>query len=171
MGARAVFAAERLSPLGKVVEMDCGDITSSQEELLARAPFLGGGGEEEEPEVFSTPPLTHGHHQGQGDEGGDDKEGDVITMCSLPFTQTQTQPSPSPSPPDEVVRPRKPRVCIRKVRGARIRTPTPSPDGRRAGGCRPALQGRAHDPHASCSPHRSRGHPHACPPARHLLIS
>jgi hypothetical protein len=43
-------------------EADCGHISASQTDLLARAHFLGGGGggavEEEEAEVFSTPPLT-----------------------------------------------------------------------------------------------------------------
>jgi hypothetical protein len=46
----------------KEAEADCGHISASQTDLLARAHFLGGGGggavEEEEAEVFSTPPLT-----------------------------------------------------------------------------------------------------------------
>ncbi|PUZ70539.1 hypothetical protein GQ55_2G240000 [Panicum hallii var. hallii] len=128
-------AADRVSRLGKEVEVECGDISASQEDLLARAPFLGGGGGgEEEAEVFSTPPLTQGQQsqQSQQDQGVEEEE-DAITMCSLPFTQ----PSPSspyiPSSEDKedqalsVSKPRKPRVCTRKVRGVRIRTPTPSP--------------------------------------------
>lgn len=123
-------ASERLSRLLKAVELECGgDISASQEGLLARAPFLGGG--VEEPEVFSTPPLTH------------PQEEDVVTMCSVPFTQPS--PSPAPSSPDsEELRPskpRKPRVCTRKVRGARIRTPTPSPEPPR-----PSSGGGAVDP-------------------------
>ncbi|OEL20601.1 hypothetical protein BAE44_0018381 [Dichanthelium oligosanthes] len=130
--------AERVLRLGREVELECGDISSSQEDLLARAPFLGGGGggdeEEEEAEVFSTPTLTQGQQsqQSQQDQGVEEEE-DAITMCSLPFTQ----PSPSslsiPSSEDKedqalaISKPRKPRVCTRKVRGARIRTPTPSP--------------------------------------------
>ncbi|TKW08285.1 hypothetical protein SEVIR_6G019700v4 [Setaria viridis] len=129
----AAAAAERVLRLGKEVEVECGDISASQEDLLARAPFLGGGGGEEEAEVFSTPPLTQGQ-QSQQDQGVQEEEEDAITMCSLPFTQ----PSPSspfvPSSEDKedqalvVSKPRKPRVCTRKVRGARIRTPTPSPN-------------------------------------------
>jgi len=123
-------AAERVSRLGKEVELECGDISASQEDLLARAPFLGGGGGEEEAEVFSTPPLTQ-DQQGQGVE----EEEDVITMCSLPFTQHSPSSHSIPSSESEdmedqalsVSKPRKPRVCTRKVRGARIRTPTPSP--------------------------------------------
>ncbi|KAF8648019.1 hypothetical protein HU200_065054 [Digitaria exilis] len=124
--ARDADAAERVMRLGKEVELECGDISASQEDLLARAPFLGGGGGgEEDAEVFSTPPLTQG--QGEGEEE------DVITMCSLPFTQPSPLPASPPltSPEDKEdqaeSRPRKPRVCTRKVRGARIRTPTPSP--------------------------------------------
>ncbi|KAF8688748.1 hypothetical protein HU200_042227 [Digitaria exilis] len=124
--ARDADAAERVMRLGKEVELECGDISASQEDLLARAPFLGGGGGgEEDAEVFSTPPLTQG--QGEGEEE------DVITMCSLPFTQPSPLPaSPSLTSPEDKEdqaesRPRKPRVCTRKVRGARIRTPTPSP--------------------------------------------
>lgn len=112
------------------VALECGgDISASQEYILANSSFLGGDndlsaaaahekkkkkkGEEEEEEVFSTPPLT---------------QQDPITMCTLPFT-----PSQSPSDKDDdddlpLVKPRRrPRVCVRKVRGARIRTPTPSP--------------------------------------------
>ncbi|RLN36477.1 uncharacterized protein C2845_PM03G33450 [Panicum miliaceum] len=77
--ARDADAAERVSRLGK-------------EDLLARAPFLGGGeGEEAEPSPSSP---------------------------SIPSSEDQAL---------SVSKPRKPRVCTRKVRGARIRTPTPSP--------------------------------------------
>ncbi|KAG2643159.1 uncharacterized protein LOC120678242 [Panicum virgatum] len=130
--ARDADAAERVSRLGKEVELECGDISASQEDLLARAPFLGGGGgeeeEEEEAEVFSTPPLTQ-DQQGQGVE----EEEDAITMCTLPFTQPSPSSPSIPSSEDKedqelsISKPRKPRVCTRKVRGARIRTPTPSP--------------------------------------------
>ncbi|WVZ78250.1 hypothetical protein U9M48_025993 [Paspalum notatum var. saurae] len=157
-------AAERLLRLGKGVQVECGDISTSQEDLLAGTPFLSGGGEEPE-EVFSTPPLTHApQSQGQGEEQGEDD----ITMCTLPFTQPPSPSSPPPSSERAASKPRKPRVCIRKVRGARIRTPTPSPDGRRgtSGG-----GGSAHDSHRPYSPHRIRGHPRACSPTRHLLIA
>lgn len=129
-------AAERVLRLGKEVELECGDISASQEDLLARAPFLGGGGggeEEEEHEVFSTPPLTQGQ-QSQRSQGVAEEEEDAITMCSLPFTQTSPSTPSVPSSEDRedqalaVSKPRKPRVCTRKVRGARIRTPTPSPN-------------------------------------------
>uniref|UniRef100_A0A0D9VR64 Uncharacterized protein n=1 Tax=Leersia perrieri TaxID=77586 RepID=A0A0D9VR64_9ORYZ len=121
--------------------MECGDISASQEELLACSSFLNGGDDDE---VFSTPPTT---------------QEDAITMCTLPFTQSQSQspapvpatattPAPSPAAAphttlgcsssedgqddemsDIVKRRHRPRVCTRKVRGgARIRTPTPSPD-------------------------------------------
>ncbi|CAN6204322.1 unnamed protein product [Urochloa humidicola] len=128
-------AAERVTRLGKEVELECGDISASQEDLLARVPFLGGGGEEEA-EVFSTPPLTQGQQsqQSQQQGQGEEEEEDAITMCSLPFTHP-SPPSPSSIPSSEdkedqalaVSKPRKPRMCTRKVRGARIRTPTPSP--------------------------------------------
>ncbi|TVU21002.1 hypothetical protein EJB05_30611, partial [Eragrostis curvula] len=129
-------ADERIQALVKEVELECGDISSSQEDLLARSSFLGGDGEEEETEVFSTP-LTQGQQsqQGQGEE-----EEDAITMSTLPFTQPSPSSSPWRSSPegqeedeelaDSKMRrkePRKPRICTRKVRGARIRTPTPSP--------------------------------------------
>ncbi|KAF0910880.1 hypothetical protein E2562_004838 [Oryza meyeriana var. granulata] len=116
------------------VELECGDISASQEELLARSSFLNGNGGDDG-EVFSTPPTT---------------QEDAITMCTLPFTQSQSQsPAPAPEPAaapcttpecnpsedgqddemsDIVKQRRRPRVCTRKVRGARIRTPTPSPD-------------------------------------------
>ncbi|XP_062217150.1 uncharacterized protein LOC133917162 [Phragmites australis] len=113
------------------LECECGDISASQEDLLARSSFLGGGGgEEEEPEVLSTP-LTQGRQEQkkqQGGQGGEEDE-DAITMCTLPFTQ-----SPSPTSSESKMKtkqPRKPRVCTRKVRGARIRrTPSLSPDRR-----------------------------------------
>ncbi|XP_039795028.1 uncharacterized protein LOC120660529 [Panicum virgatum] len=134
--ARDTDAAERVSRLVKEVEDDCGDISASQEVLLARVPFLGGG-EEEEAEVFSTPPLTQGQQsqQSQQGQGGVEEEEDVITMCSLPFPQHSPSSHSIPSSESEdmedqalsVSKPRKPRVCTRKVRGARIRTPTPSP--------------------------------------------
>ncbi|CAN6166793.1 unnamed protein product [Urochloa humidicola] len=129
-------AAERVSRLGKEMELECGDISASQEDLLARAPFLGGGGGEEEAEVFSTPPLTQGQQsqQSQQQGQGEEEEEDAITMCSLPFTHPSPSSPPSiPSSEDNedqaltISKPRKPRVCTRKVRGARIRTPTPSP--------------------------------------------
>ncbi|CAL5064641.1 unnamed protein product [Urochloa decumbens] len=134
-------AAERVSRLGKEVELECGDISASQEDVLARAPFLGGGGGEggeEEAEVFSTPPLTQGQQSQQSQQQGQgvqEEEEDAITMCSLPFTHpSPSSPSSIPSSEDNedqaltVSKPRKPRVCTRKVRGARIRTPTPSPN-------------------------------------------
>ncbi|CAN6217480.1 unnamed protein product [Urochloa humidicola] len=130
-------AAERVSRLGKEMELECGDISASQEDLLARAPFLGGGGGgEEEAEVFSTPPLTQGQQSQQSQQQGQgvEEEEDAITMCSLPFTHpSPSSPSSIPSPEDNedqaltLSKPRKPRICTRKVRGARIRTPTPSP--------------------------------------------
>ncbi|BAF11277.1 Os03g0213500 [Oryza sativa Japonica Group] len=115
------------------VVLECGDISASQEELLAHSSFLNGG---DDGEVFSTPPTT---------------QEDAITMCTLPFTQSQSPaPAPLPSPAavsrttpgcsssednrddemsDIVKQRRRPRVCTRKVRwGAKIRTPTPSPD-------------------------------------------
>ncbi|KAL6645344.1 hypothetical protein ACP70R_016952 [Stipagrostis hirtigluma subsp. patula] len=101
------------------VELECGDISASQEELLAGSSFLGGGGGEEEAEVFSTPPLTQEDQQQQEEE-----DEDAMSMRSLPTSQ----PSPwADAPKSKLSTPRKPRVCTRKVRGARIRTPTPSP--------------------------------------------
>ncbi|KAL6847721.1 hypothetical protein ACP4OV_022509 [Aristida adscensionis] len=91
------------------VALECGDISASQEELLARSSFLGGGGGEEA-EVFSTPPLTQDHHQQQQAQDG-------IAMSTQPF---------SPSSAEESAPPKR-RICTRKIRGARIRTPTPSP--------------------------------------------
>ncbi|TKW32922.1 hypothetical protein SEVIR_2G198500v4 [Setaria viridis] len=131
--AAAAAAAERVLRLGKEVEVECGDISASQEDLLARAPFLGGGGGEEEAEVFSTPPLTQGQQgqQSQQGQGVQEEEEDAITMCSLPFTQLSPSVPSSEDKEDQalaVSKPRKPRVCTRKVRGARIRTPTPSPN-------------------------------------------
>lgn len=73
-------------------EADFLRISASQEDLLARAPFItfDPEEEEEEAEVSSTPPLTHQAPQRQGEEG--------IAMCSMPFTQPPS-PSPAPSPP------------------------------------------------------------------------
>ncbi|PWZ44189.1 hypothetical protein Zm00014a_017283 [Zea mays] len=74
-------------------EADFLRISASQEDLLARAPFITFNpeeDEEEEAEVSSTPPLTHQAPQRQGEEG--------IAMCSMPFTQPPS-PSPAPSPP------------------------------------------------------------------------
>lgn len=61
--------------------------------------------------------------------------GSVLQSCSLPFTpspsQTQSPVPPSAEADAEYVAPanlcRKPWVCKRKVRGARVSTPTPSP--------------------------------------------
>jgi hypothetical protein len=125
--ASAPDADGRIQSLVNEVELECSDISASQEDLLARASFLGGdGGGEEEAEMFSTPPTqVQQTQQGQGEE-----EEDAITMCTLPFS-----PSPSLSSPehrgeegeqaDSLVKtkePRKPRICTSKVRGARIRT-------------------------------------------------
>ncbi|XP_062215073.1 uncharacterized protein LOC133915787 [Phragmites australis] len=131
----AASGSARDEVLAKEVELECGDISASQEDLLARSSFLGSGGEELE--VFSTPLTQGGQEQSQqqkhqGGQGGEEEE-DAITMCTLPFTQS---PSPSPSSSEEGLteskmmtkQPWKPRVCTRKVRGARIRTPSPSPD-------------------------------------------
>ena len=112
------------------VALECGgDISASQEDILANSPFLGAanapsasqarGDEEEEEEVFATPPEL--------------PQQEPITMCSLPFTPSPSQPhspSPPPSDDDDAARPRrKPRVCTRKVRGSKtkISTPAPSP--------------------------------------------
>ncbi|KAK3160807.1 hypothetical protein QOZ80_1BG0064970 [Eleusine coracana subsp. coracana] len=132
--ASAPDADERISSL----ELECGIISASQEDLLAGSSFLGGDGGEEEAEVFSTP-LTQGQ-QSQQDQG--EEEEDAITMCTLPITQHS--PSPSRSSPEDhdkeedqadsmprTKEPRKPRICTRKVRGARLRTPTPSPSPER----------------------------------------
>lgn len=124
------MAAEAESMLAKVT-LDCGGhITSSQEETLATSAFLGGlpasPSASDEEEVFSTPP-----------DATQQQDDDPVTMCTLPFTPT---PSKSPAAPPAgsgssssgdapPANPRrKPRVCTRKVRGARIRTPTPSPE-------------------------------------------
>lgn len=134
ISASARDADERISSLVKEVELECGDISASQEDLLARSSFLGGSGGEEEPEVFSTPPSQ----DQQSQQGQEEEEGDAITMCTLPFTQQSPSPSRS-SPRDRAEEGdqaestartkeiRKPRFCTRKVRGARLRTPTPSP--------------------------------------------
>ncbi|KAL5218002.1 hypothetical protein ABZP36_018686 [Zizania latifolia] len=96
-----------------------------KEALLSRSSFLDG---DDDGEVFSTPPTT---------------QEDTITMCTLPFTQSQS-PMPAAVPrttlecsfskdgqDDEmssITKQRcRPRVCTRKVRRVRIRTPTPSP--------------------------------------------
>ena len=110
------------------VALECGgDISASQEDILANSPFLGAanapsasqarGDEEEEEEVFATPPEL--------------PQQEPITMCSLPFTPSPAQPqspSPPPSDDDDAAKPRrKPRVCTRKVRGAKFSTPAPTP--------------------------------------------
>jgi hypothetical protein len=105
------------------LDADCGDLSASQADLLARPRCIarGGGVEEEEADLFSTPPLTQQDpqrqrqsHRGQAGEGDGD---DGIAMCSMPFTQTQPSSASSDS---------RPRVCMRKVRaGAKIWTPSP----------------------------------------------
>lgn len=122
-------ASDEVGPMMAKVALECGDISASQEDILANSSFLGAGNapsasasasqareDEEEEEVFATPP--------------DHTQQDPITMCSLPFTPTPSQPQ-SPSPPpsdDDGAKPRrKPRVCTRKVRGAKISTPAPTP--------------------------------------------
>jgi hypothetical protein len=108
----------RIQSLVKEVELECGDISASQEDLLARASLGGDGGGEEEAEMFSTPPTQDQQtQQGQGEE-----EEDAITMFTLPFS-----PSPPLSSPehrgeegeqaDSLVKTkerRKPRICTRK---------------------------------------------------------
>jgi hypothetical protein len=151
------MAADAATPKVKVksmmaeVELECGgEISASQEEILAGPSFFDGNNglaaspsaSDEEEEVFATPP----------DATQKQEEEDSVTMCTLPFTPTPTKspaapssqpqsPAPpssqpqSPAPPSDddddaaPVNPRirKPRVCVRKVRGARISTPTPSP--------------------------------------------
>ena len=139
LGGMAVFASARDADAGarvleirKELEADCGHLSASQADLLARAHFLGGGEEEEEEaEVFSTPPLTQQdpQRQGQSQRGQAGEGEDGITMCSVPFTQTQPSPSPSSSPPSDSRerKPLKPRICTRKVRGGATPTPTPTP--------------------------------------------
>uniref|UniRef100_A0A8I6XRV0 Uncharacterized protein n=1 Tax=Hordeum vulgare subsp. vulgare TaxID=112509 RepID=A0A8I6XRV0_HORVV len=134
-------SASEVGPTMAKVALECGgDISASQEDILASSSFLGAANapspspsvsasqaredDEDGEEVFATPPEL--------------PQQDSITMCSLPFTPT---PSPSatpsvpqsPSPPSSdddaaAAKPcRKPRVCTRKVRGAKISTPTPTP--------------------------------------------
>jgi hypothetical protein len=85
--ASAPDADGSIQSLVKEVELECSDISASQEDLLARGSFLSGdGGGEEEAEMFSTPATQDQQtQQGHGEE-----EEDAITMCTLPF---------SPSPP------------------------------------------------------------------------
>ncbi|KAG8093717.1 hypothetical protein GUJ93_ZPchr0012g21699 [Zizania palustris] len=132
-GARSAFLAE-----GDDVEVSITpptiqeDISASMEALLARSAFLGDG---DDVEVSNTPPSI---------------QEDAVTMCTLPFTQSQspvpvvvphTTPGCSSSKDPEcttsevqhnnigIMNQRaRPRVCTRKARGARIRTPTPSPE-------------------------------------------
>jgi hypothetical protein len=74
------------------VLLECGgDISASQEEILASSYFLDSddglaASDEEEEEVFATP-LDATQKQ---------EEEDSITMCTLPFTPT---PSKSPTAP------------------------------------------------------------------------
>lgn len=149
MAAPAAAAASKVESMLARVALECGgDISASQDEILANASFLGGdnglpasASDDDDNEVFSTPPDAT------------QQKDDPVTMCTLPFTPTPSKtPAPpsddadaalappsskpqSPAPPssDEddaaPVNPRrKPRVCTRKVRGARISTPTPSPE-------------------------------------------
>jgi len=132
--ARDADAGARVLEIRKELEADCGHLSASQADLLARAHFLGGGEEEEEEaEVFSTPPLTQQdpQRQGQSQRGQAGEGEDGIAMCSMPFTQTQpsSPSSASSSSSDSRERkPRKPRICTRKVRaGAKIWTPTATP--------------------------------------------
>ncbi|CAD6334978.1 unnamed protein product [Miscanthus lutarioriparius] len=134
--ARDADAGARVLEIRKELEADCGHLSASQADLLARAHFLGGGEEEEEAEVFSTPPLTQQdpQRQGQSQRGQAGEGEDGIAMCSMPFTQTQpsSPSSASSSSSDSLERkrrkPRKPRICTRKVRaGAKIWTPTATP--------------------------------------------
>ncbi|XP_037428398.1 predicted GPI-anchored protein 58 [Triticum dicoccoides] len=127
----AAVAAEA-GPMMAKVALECGgDISASQEDVLAKSPFLGAanapsasasasqarGDEDDEEEVFATPPEL--------------PQQEPITMCSLPFTPSPSQPhspSPPPSDDDDAARPRRrPRVCTRKVRGAKFSTPAPAP--------------------------------------------
>jgi hypothetical protein len=156
--AAAAASASKVDSMMARVALECGgDISASQEEILANAPFLGGdnglpaSAPDDDEEVFSTPPDAT------------QQQDDTVTMCTLPFTPTPSEtPAPpsddaeavlappsskpqSPAPPsskphspapassdDDDAAPvnprRKPRICTRKVRGARIRTPTPSPE-------------------------------------------
>ncbi|KAL6636721.1 hypothetical protein ACP70R_024293 [Stipagrostis hirtigluma subsp. patula] len=138
---------ERTASLGKA-ELECGDISASQEDLLARSSFLGGGGDtaEEEAEVFSTPPLTHQDQPQQGQGQGEEEEEDAITMCTLPSTQPSPPPPPPPADEDDKAvehprhsTPQKRRVCTRKVRGARTSTRPRAPTAAYAAAAAPAL--------------------------------
>ncbi|KAG8095961.1 hypothetical protein GUJ93_ZPchr0013g34074 [Zizania palustris] len=109
------------------MNLECGNISASQEALLARSSFLR---DRDDDDVFSTPPTT---------------QEDVITMCTLSFTQSQSTAAvvapftthgcsfSEDGQDDEVssiVKQRcRPSVCTGKVRSAKVRTPTPSPDG------------------------------------------
>jgi hypothetical protein len=148
MAASAPAPAPEIESMMARVALECGgDISSSQEEILAASSFLGGdtdlpasqSQDDEEVEVFATPPDATQQHE------------DPITMCTLPFTPSPSK-SPAPRSAEAALAPpssqpqaptplspndgddappanprRKPRVCVRKVRGARIRTPSPSP--------------------------------------------
>ncbi|KAM3316877.1 hypothetical protein ACQJBY_034819 [Aegilops geniculata] len=122
-------ASAEVGPMMAKVALECGgDISASQEDILANSSFLGAANapsasasqaredDDQEEEVFATPPEL--------------PQQDPITMCSLPFTPSPSQPQ-SPSPPpsdDDADKPRrKPRVCTRKVRGAKFSTPAPAP--------------------------------------------
>ncbi|KAI4996498.1 hypothetical protein ZWY2020_051418 [Hordeum vulgare] len=134
-------SASEVGPTMAKVALECGgDISASQEDILASSYFLGAANapspspsasqaredDEDGEEVFATPPEL--------------PQQDSITMCSLPFTPTPSpsatpsvpqSPSPPPSSSDDdaaAAKPRrKPRVCTRKVRGAKISTPAPTP--------------------------------------------
>ncbi|KAM3405677.1 hypothetical protein ACQJBY_008283 [Aegilops geniculata] len=111
----ACEAGSRMGRVARECECECGgDISASQEDALAASPFLGAAGDDES-EVFATP-LDLSQQQ----------EEDAVTMGTLPSTPSPIRSPSPPSPPPH----RKPRGCVRKVRvrGAKIRTPTPSPD-------------------------------------------
>ncbi|KAL5210034.1 hypothetical protein ABZP36_005657 [Zizania latifolia] len=109
------------------ISVECGNIFASQEALFACSSFLGS---HDDGDVFSTPPTT---------------QEDVITMCTLSFTQSQSSVSAvvprttrgacsslKDGQDDEVssiVKQRQLKVCTGKVRSVKIRTPTLSFDG------------------------------------------
>lgn len=80
------------------VEAECGEISASQEDILARSSFLGGGGDEEQ--------------EGQGEQ-----EEDAVTMCTQPSPSSREEEGHQAVSTKE--KPPKPRICTRKVRGAK----------------------------------------------------
>ncbi|CAD6207642.1 unnamed protein product [Miscanthus lutarioriparius] len=183
--ARDADAGARVLEIRKELEADCGHLSASQADLLARAHFLGGGGGVEELEAdcghisaSQADLLARAHFLGGCGCGEEEEEAEVFSTPPLtqqdPQRQGQSQRGQAGEGEDGIAmcsmpftqtQPSSPSSASssssdsrpRKPRKPRIwtATATPTPTPSPSPELDPLRQERAHGPHRSSSNHQS----------------